>query len=130
MQKTRRIIIALLTAALIMGSALATEDGLGFSSDFSGDGSVQVDALSSGINTDADLVLGYVAQTDESINPFRCTSRDIVSINQLVYESVVELDDSGQPQPLLADSWTHDGEVWTFHMRSGVVFHNGAELTA
>ena len=130
MQKIRRMIIALLIAALAMGSALATDDWSGFQSDFSGDGAAQVDMLSSGINTDADLVMGYVAQTDESINPFRCTSRDIVSINQLVYESVVELDDSGQPQPLLSDSWKHEGEVWTFHMRSGVVFHNGAELTA
>lgn len=86
--------------------------------------------MSSGINTDADLVMGYVAQMSESINPFQCTSRDLVSINQLVYESVVKLDDEYRPQPMLADTWTHEGEVWTFHMRSGVIFHNGAELTA
>ncbi len=130
MRICNRIIAALMAAAMIAGSACATDDWSDFQSDFSGGENVQVDNMSAGINTDADMVMGFVGQMGESINPFRCTSRDIVSINQLIYESVVELDDACRPQPLLADTWTHEGNVWTFHMRPGVVFHNGAEMTA
>ena len=83
-----------------------------------------------GINTDADIRLGYVASAASSINPFQCGERDLVSLNQLVFESVVELDEDLKPAPLLADSWTAEGNVWTFKLRSGITFHNGASLTA
>jgi peptide/nickel transport system substrate-binding protein len=35
-------------------------------------------------------------------------------------------------QPMLAESWKHngDGTIWTFKLRSGVTFHNGATMTA
>jgi peptide/nickel transport system substrate-binding protein len=35
-------------------------------------------------------------------------------------------------QPMLATSWSHngDGSVWTFILRKGVTFHNGAPMTA
>ena len=82
------------------------------------------------INVDADLRLGYVASAVGEINPFICTERDLVSLNQLVFESVIEFDDEMKPTPLLADSWTVEGKVWTFKLRDGIVFHNGAALTA
>lgn len=81
------------------------------------------------INMDADIRLGYVA-TGVNINPIQCNDRDLVSLNQLVFESVVELDEQLKPTPLLADSWTNDGKTWTFKLREGVMFHNGVELTA
>ena len=82
------------------------------------------------INMNADLQVGYVASPSVEINPFLCTERDLVSLNQLVFESVVELDDNMKPTPLLADSWTNEGKKWTFKLREGIVFHNGAPLTA
>ncbi len=78
----------------------------------------------------ADLEVGYLASEGAEINPVYCTERDLVSINQLVFESVVELDDTQKPVPLLADSWTVEGNVWTFRMRSGIQFHNGLECLA
>ena len=77
------------------------------------------------INMDADICLGYVAELNCEINPFVCNSRDLVSLNQLVFESVVELDEEGKPAPLLADSWSVEDKKWTFKLREGVVFHNG-----
>ena len=82
------------------------------------------------INMDADIRLGYVASGGGIINPFQCIDRDLVSLNQLMFESVVELDENLKPVPLLADSWKNEGKTWTFKLREGVVFHNGAELTA
>lgn len=49
-----------------------------------------------------------------------------------VYETLVRIDDQGQPQPLLAQSWdvSEDRTVYTFHLREGVRFSNGDEFTA
>lgn len=49
-----------------------------------------------------------------------------------IYEALVKLDDEGNFQPSLAESWEveEDARSWTFHLRPGVVFHNGEALTA
>lgn len=78
----------------------------------------------------ADLVIGYVASPGASMHPGTCTELSLISINQLMYESLVDLDESMKPVPMLADSWEQDGKVWTFNLRPGVRFHNGIELTA
>jgi len=50
----------------------------------------------------------------------------------LVFDRLVTLDQSAQPQPALAVSWRHDPEFkrWEFQLRSGVRFHDGSPLTA
>jgi len=52
-------------------------------------------------------------------------------INQ-VYDPLLFPDTQGNPLPHLAESWetSSDGLVWTFHIRPGVKFHSGNELTA
>lgn len=78
----------------------------------------------------ADLILGLVAGVETEINPLRCKYRDIMTVNALVYESLVELDETRTPTPLLADRWTVEGSTWTFTLRSGITFHNGERLGA
>ena len=78
----------------------------------------------------ADLTLGLVVSADAEINPLRCKYRDVMSVNALVYESLVELDENRQPAPLLADRWAVSGNTWTFTLRGNVQFHNGDRLTA
>ncbi len=46
-------------------------------------------------------------------------------------ETLVVLDEVGDPQPGLATEWTQvDDTTWTFTVRDGVTFHDGTELTA
>jgi peptide/nickel transport system substrate-binding protein len=46
-------------------------------------------------------------------------------------ETLVVLDEVGDPQPGLATDWTRvDDTTWTFTVRDGVTFHDGTELTA
>ncbi|QUX27650.1 ABC transporter substrate-binding protein [Nocardiopsis akebiae] len=46
-------------------------------------------------------------------------------------ETLVVLDEVGDPQPGLATEWTQvDDTTWTFTIRHGVNFHDGTELTA
>ncbi len=78
----------------------------------------------------AELVIGYVAAPGSDLHPLRGNSRDLNSINHLVFESVVELNENQQPVPLLADRWEYDGLGWTFYLREGIVFHDGSPLTA
>jgi peptide/nickel transport system substrate-binding protein len=46
----------------------------------------------------------------------------------LVFETLVKLDDRGEPQPWLATSWTHDRarKVWVFEPRKNVKLHDGS----
>ncbi|MCP3016926.1 ABC transporter substrate-binding protein [Nocardiopsis dassonvillei] len=46
-------------------------------------------------------------------------------------ETLVVLDEVGDPLPGLATDWTQvDDTTWTFTIRDGVTFHDGTELTA
>jgi len=66
------------------------------------------------------------------------TSRDPISpkrddkVASLVYSRLVRLDEAGKPAPDLATEWTMSDDLteWTFKLRSGVKFHNGADFTS
>jgi peptide/nickel transport system substrate-binding protein len=50
----------------------------------------------------------------------------------LVYDRLIEYDDKLVPQPMLAENWDlrADYKSIVFHLRKGVTFHNGRELTS
>ena len=123
----RRALATLLAAALLAAGALAETSP---EDTFAEEARQLLEETGTTQTASADLVVGYLASGAGDINPIYCNERDMISINQLVFESVVELDDTQKPVPLLADSWTVEGNVWTFHMRSGVQFHNGLECLA
>ena len=68
------------------------------------------------------------------MRPLEIMDRDMVSVLDLVYESVVELNDDRQPEMGLglAESWevSNNGQVWIFTLRQGVYFHDGREMKA
>jgi peptide/nickel transport system substrate-binding protein len=49
-----------------------------------------------------------------------------------LYDTLVFPNTKGGVDPQLAESWdvSGDGLTWTFHLKKGVKFHNGSELTA
>lgn len=67
-----------------------------------------------------------------SINPITSPDNDFYHITKLVYDSLVELDDTLAPQPSLASEWTIDANSRTaeFTLKSGVKFSDGSEMTA
>ncbi len=78
-------------------------------------------------------VLGY----SEAINPIlspRLVSANPVDqdLTALVFEGLTALDATGQITPALATDWqvSEDGNVYEFHLRPGVTWHDGAPLTA
>jgi peptide/nickel transport system substrate-binding protein len=58
--------------------------------------------------------------------------RDRLSLRYAVYETLVRYGPDGRYQPSLAAAWAveEDAATWTFEIREGVRFHNGAPLTA
>jgi peptide/nickel transport system substrate-binding protein len=64
-------------------------------------------------------------------NPHTEANQTSWEIQAVVYESLVFLDDDLNPVPGLAESWeTPDDQTYVFHLREGVKFHNGREMTA
>ncbi len=78
----------------------------------------------------ADVKIGYIDPGYATYSPMLTDDWNMVSVNQLVFESVVDLDENMKPVPMLADNWVQDGKNWTFNLRHGIQFHNGYELTA
>ena len=76
--------------------------------------------------------VGMVSPETETLHPLTVMNRDLISVLDLVYESLVELNDDQEPVPSLAESWEVQGggKTWIFHIRDGVYFHDGRKLTA
>lgn len=49
-----------------------------------------------------------------------------------VWEPLITQDENATPIPALAETWemSDDGKQWTFHLRQGVKFHDGADFNA
>lgn len=79
-----------------------------------------------------DLVVGVVLEPPH-LDP---TAGAAAAIDEVVYanlfEGLTRIDEKGQPQQGLAESWTvsDDGKVYTFKLRSGVKYHDGTDFNA
>ncbi|MGI6005717.1 MAG: ABC transporter substrate-binding protein [Christensenellales bacterium] len=80
---------------------------------------------------DGHITIGMPENLGRS-HPLFPGSREMVSIHGLMFEGLFRLDESGKPQPNLAESYsreeTEDGYRWTFQIRKNVKWHgnNGA----
>jgi peptide/nickel transport system substrate-binding protein len=66
------------------------------------------------------------------LDPFHQAADARIRITVLVYQGLFYEAASGEPAPLLAESYevSDDGLTYTIKLRSGVKFHTGAEMTA
>lgn len=66
------------------------------------------------------------------LNPSIQASTGVYIIGGKIQESLVDLDASGKPVGVLAESWesTPDGKTITFHLRKGVTWHDGKPFTS
>ena len=58
----------------------------------------------------------------ESTNPFLITSRDLMSLYNLIFEPLLTFNETGEPVPVLAQTWELDdtGKIWTVTLRDDV----------
>ncbi|MFW6097497.1 MAG: ABC transporter substrate-binding protein, partial [Chloroflexota bacterium] len=66
------------------------------------------------------------------LDPHTTSSYSSYQILNNVLDGLTFYDDELNLQPWLAESWerSDDGLTWTFHLREGVMFSNGREMTA
>lgn len=78
-----------------------------------------------------ELVIAYSAQPP-TLDPHLTTAVATSDIMRGVFETLVTVDSDYNFQPMLADTYevSDDGTKITFHLREGVLFHNGKELKA
>lgn len=78
-------------------------------------------------------VLRYpIKSNPTSLDPAIVQDGDTIDILQNVYEGLVGWDENNQPVGYLAENWEakEGGKVWVFHLKKGVKFSNGKEVTA
>lgn len=75
-----------------------------------------------------------VAITDDPghFNPGITTGFNVHAVTGSIFNGLVELDDNANPSPDLAESWevSEDSQTYTFTLREGVTWHDGAPFTS
>jgi peptide/nickel transport system substrate-binding protein len=71
-------------------------------------------------------------EAPQSLDPLSLAQVGAPHISRLLFDTLVALDDRGQPQPALATSWQAEpgNQRWRFTLRAGVLFSDGASLEA
>ncbi len=83
-------------------------------------------------NVGSSITIGIQSTKTLTVRPFEPLERDILSVYNVIYESLVTIDDDYIPQGCIAQSWeeSNNGKYWTFHLRNDVRFSDGTPLTA
>lgn len=85
-----------------------------------------------GVRAQSDGVLRAGLDVDAgTADPRLARDTSAFRLVELVFDGLVVLDPQLVAQPALAESWENpDPTTWVFHLRDGVIFHDGAALTA
>ncbi len=78
------------------------------------------------------FTVGIISVKTAKLNPLYTEEREFKSVNSLIYESLMVLDDDYMPQYGVVRSYdmNNDASKWTFHLRDDVYFHDGSKMTA
>ena len=130
----KRALSLILTAAVVSAS-LAGCTGGGTSASAASVGGVESGAAGEAAGTQGASKDSLVIVTSSdilSMDPYRYDEGPTNQFMLHIYEPLVMADQDMKYQPCLAESWeqSEDGLTWTFHLRQGVKFHDGNEMTA
>ena len=89
---------------------------------------ISLSACDSKIENDADTLV-YGSHDYTAINPALYEHGEI---NSLIFAGLTAHDKDNKLVPALAETWEYDSatHTWTFHLRDGLKFHDGKELTS
>ena len=84
-----------------------------------------------GAGTGKDTLVIAQGADAKLLDPHASNDNPSSRIRIQIYDRLMDLDDNGVPQPMLAESWERpDDKTIIFHLRKGVKFHNGDEMKA
>lgn len=81
----------------------------------------------------AETVLRVIPHADlKNLDPIWTTAYITRNHAYLIYDTLFAMDEDFKPQPQMVDTWetSADGKVWTFNLRDGLKFHDGAAVTS
>lgn len=96
-------------------------------------GAMSVLALGSALAQSADRTLVVVTASDlKIVDPIWTTALITRDHGYMVYDTLFAQDADGQIQPQMVDQWSvsEDQLTWSFTLRDGLLFHDGAPVTS
>ena len=77
------------------------------------------------------LTLSYVSELD-NLNPILSSDTTATNIGTLLFNGLIHLDERQEVVYDLAKDYeiSEDRLTWTFHLKEGITFHDGVELTS
>ena len=80
----------------------------------------------------AGTLVAAIGTEPDQLDPNSTTSYGSFQVLENVFDTLVQPDENLEMQPALAESWevSEDQLTWTFDLRDGVTWHDGAEFTA
>lgn len=81
----------------------------------------------------AEKVLRVIPHADlKVLDPIWTTAYISRNHGYLIYDTLFAMDENFEPQPQMVDTWetSDDGLEWTFTLRDGLTFHDGAPVTS
>ena len=79
-----------------------------------------------------EIVVGIAQDLENSLDPYTSVTAANREVLFNVFEGLVKPDADGNLSPAVAERWevSDDQLTYTFHLRPGVKFHDGSEVTA
>lgn len=90
-----------------------------------------VDLGASG-SASGDTLVAAIGGEPDQLDPQKTSSYFSFQVLENVFDTLVQPDENLEMEPALAESWeTSDDQLtWTFHLRDGVTFQDGSDLTS
>lgn len=132
MKKWKKIASAILIVTMVASLTACGSSSVSASST-TGTSAVETDTAQTvdSTNLKDTLNVAYNAQPS-TFDPHVTGATATREIDRNVLEGLLEEDENGDPQPQLAESYESNDTYteWTFHLRQGVMFQNGEEMTS
>lgn len=136
MRKMRFVYLAFIMTAMLVvwGCSNGGNNNTANPADTTAAPSTGTNTAASGSDGTSELVeeINYpVSQAIPTLDPHLALNTN-TNITHNIFEGLFAFNSNFEPVPMLAESYdlSEDGKVYTFHLRQGVLFHNGKEMKA
>lgn len=128
----KRILPLLLTAAMVAGLAGCGSSAAKETTAASDNNQTTAESTEAGSTTGEKILKVQVGPDPETVDPALNRAVDGGNMILHAFEGLLTLDENGQLKEGQAESWetSEDGLTWTFHLRDGLKWSDGTDLTA
>ena len=138
----KKVLALILTAAMVVGlaacggstsnDAASTTDETTTEASDNQTGDETTDTTEAAASTGEKILSVQVGPDPETIDPALNSAVDGGNMLLHSFECLLAVDENGQLVPGQAESWetSEDGLTWTFHLRDGLKWSDGSDLTA